>query len=49
MRMTDVWTKEDYEYYAQQLRLIEDAYGASIPHATMERMAADIVNRTKAL
>lgn len=44
-----IWTKEDYEYYAQQLRIIEDAYGNSIPHATMERMAAEIVNKTKDL
>lgn len=49
MDITDIWTKEDYDEYARWLRQIEDAYGNAIPHATMERIAADIVNKIKAL
>lgn len=45
--MSEIWTTDDYNEYARQLRIIEDAYGESIPKATRERIAAEIVNNQK--
>lgn len=43
--MTDIWTKEDFAEYERQCRLINDAYGHGIPETSVQRIAADIVNK----
>ena len=45
--MTDIWTKEDFAEYERQCRLINDAYGHGIPETSVQRIAADIVNKQK--
>lgn len=43
MNANEVWTQDDFNEYARRLHMIEDCYGNSIPHATMERIAAERV------
>lgn len=45
--MTDIWTKEDFAEYERQCKLINDAYGHGIPETSVQRIAADIVNKQK--
>lgn len=45
--MTENWTQDDYEEYEHQCRLIDDAYGHGLPMESVERIAADIVNKRK--
>lgn len=44
-----IWTNDDFEEYARQLQLIEDAYGDAMPMDCKRRRAADVVNHQKGI
>ena len=42
---TDKWTQADFAEYERHCKEISEAYGHGIPETSVQRIAADIVNK----